>query len=249
LCHHLSAKQPLLVPVSAVQIQSIVLPPPSFCQLPLQSVVQSCSPLGLAQDESVNYPLLLSFKLIALAPQVFIRDADGQTICYVKQKLFKLKEHVQVFTDESKQSSLADIKANKVLDWSARYNFASPDGSILGSVGRKGMRSLFKAHYETFVGPDERHDFDIQEENALAKVGDTIFGSIPILGALSGYLFHPKYLATRSNGTPAMRLTKQAAMWEGKFIMEKLDASLTPEEELSLMLSYLMLVMLERARG
>ncbi|MFT5192654.1 MAG: hypothetical protein ACI957_005712, partial [Verrucomicrobiales bacterium] len=29
----------------------------------------------------------------------------------------------------------------------------------------------------------------------------------------------------------------------------KLDASLTPEEELSLMLSYLMLVMLERARG
>ena len=38
-----------------------------------------------------------------------------------------------------------------------------------------------------------------------------------------------------------MRLTKQPAMWEGRFIMEKLDDSLTSEEELSLMLSYLML--------
>ena len=197
----------------------------------------------------MQYPLTLSFKLIALAPQVTITDASGQTICYVKQKLFKLKEHVQVFTDATRATSLADIKANKVLDWSARYNLTSPDGAALGSVGRKGMRSLFKAHYETFVGPDESHDFDIQEENALAKVGDSVLGSIPVIGMLSGYLFHPKYLATRSNGTPAMRLTKQPAMWEGRFTMEKLDDSLTSEEELSLMLSYLMLVMLERSRG
>ena len=197
----------------------------------------------------MQYPLTLTFKLIALAPQVTITDANGQTVCYVKQKLLKLKEHVQIFTDATRSTPLADIKANKVLDWSARYNFTSPDGAALGSVGRKGMRSLFKAHYETFVGADERHDFDIQEENALAKIGDAVFGSIPVLGMLTGYLFHPKYLATRSNGTPAMRLTKQPAMWEGRFLMEKLDDGLTSEEELTLMLSYLMLVMLERSRG
>ena len=197
----------------------------------------------------MQYPLKLSFKLIALASQVTITDADGKTICYVKQKLFKLKEHVQIFTDATRATPLADIKANKVIDWSARYNFTSPHGSALGSVGRKGMRSLFKAHYETFVGADESHDFDIQEENALVKIGDSVFGSIPVLGMLTGYLFHPKYLATRSNGTQAMRLTKQPAMWEGRFIMEKLDDSLTSEEELSLMLSYLMLLMLERSRG
>ena len=197
----------------------------------------------------MNYPLQLSFKLIALSPQVMITDADGQSVCYVKQKLFKLREHVQIFTDATRSTALADIRANKVIDWSARYGFTSPDGSVLGSVGRKGMRSLFKAHYETFVGPDETHDFDITEENALAKVGDSIFGSIPVLGMLSGYLFHPRYLAVRSNGSPAMRLTKQPAMWEGKFIIEKLDDSLTSQEELSLMFSFLMLVMLERARG
>lgn len=197
----------------------------------------------------MKYPLQLSFKLIALAPQVTITDASGEQICYVKQKLFKLKEHVQIFTDKTRSKPLADIKANKVLDWSARYTFTSPDQKVLGSVGRKGMRSLFKAHYETFVGPDESHDFDIQEENALAKVGDSIFGSIPIIGFFAGYLFHPKYLASRAGGTPAMRLTKQPALWEGRFIMEKLDDSLTSEEELSLMFSYLMLVMLERSRG
>lgn len=209
----------------------------------------ACSSPFTTEVCAMQYPLTLSFKLIALAPQVTITDANGETICHVKQKLLKLKEHVQIFTDATRSTPLADIKANKVIDWSARYNFTSPAGATLGSVGRKGMRSLFKAHYETFVGPDESHDFDIQEENALAKIGDSIFGSIPILGMLSGYLFHPKYLATRSNGTPAMRLTKQPAMWEGRFIMEKLDDKLNSEEELSLMLSYLMLVMLERKRG
>ncbi len=208
-------------------------------------------PASRKPDEltGMNYPLQLSFKLIALAPQISIVDAQGQPVCYVKQKLFKLKEHVQIFTDSTRSTSLADIRADKVLDWSARYTFTTPAGETLGSVGRKGMRSLFKAHYESFVGADESHDFDIQEENAWAKVGDSLFGSIPLIGILSGYVFHPRYLAKRSNGTPAMRLAKQPALWEGKFTIEKLDDSLTNTEELNLMLSFLMLLMLERSRG
>ena len=77
---------------------------------------------------------------------------------------------------------------------------------------------------------------------------DSILGGIPILGLATGYLFHPKYLSTRTSGQPAMRLTKQAAFWEGRFMIEKLG-ELSPREELNLILSYLMLVMLERKRG
>ena len=137
----------------------------------------------------MQYPLTLSFKLIALAPQVTITDAGGETIFYVKQKLFNSRSTCRSLRTRPEPLLLADIKANKVIDWSARYNFTSPDGSALGSVGRKGMRSLFKAHYETFVGADESHDFDIQEENALAKIGDSVFGSIPVLGMLTVIFF------------------------------------------------------------
>jgi len=45
-----------------------------------------------------------------------------------------------------------------------------------------------------------------------------------------------------------MRLTKQAAFFEGRFQIDKLT-DLTPREELNLFLSFLMLVLLERRRG
>ena len=64
----------------------------------------------------------------------------------------------------------------------------------------------------------------------------------------SGYFFHPSYLASRSNGIPAMRMSKQPAFWEGRFQIDKL-AEMTPREELNLFLSFMMLVMLERRRG
>ena len=45
-----------------------------------------------------------------------------------------------------------------------------------------------------------------------------------------------------------MRMTKQAAFWEGKFLIEKLS-DLSEREELNLVMSYLMMVLLERKRG
>ena len=96
------------------------------------------------------YPLSLSFKIVALAPQIFVRDANGQSICYVKQKLFKLKEAVKVYGDESKSQILCEMNADRIIDWSATYRFSDADGEIFGSVRRKGTRSFWKAHYEIF---------------------------------------------------------------------------------------------------
>ena len=135
-----------------------------------------------------------------------------------------------------------------MIDWSARYFATDADGREIGSVGRRGWRSMWRAHYEAFNPGDNTPDFSIREENAGAKVADAFLSEIPILGMLSGYLFHPRYLATRADGAPAMRLTKEAAFFEGRFRIEKLG-DLSPREEMNLLLSYLMLVLLERRRG
>lgn len=200
------------------------------------------------QLDGIQYPLTLSFKILALASQATVTDATGRTVLYTKQKLLKFREHVEIFTDNSRSSLLAEIKANKVIDWSARYFSTDANGSPIGSVGRRGWRSIWKAHYEAFNPGDDVPDFSIQEENAWVKVADSFLGEIPILGMFSGYFFHPSYLATRTNGGPAMRMTKQAAFFEGRFQIEKLT-DLTPREELNLFLSFLMLVLLERKRG
>lgn len=196
----------------------------------------------------IQYPLSLSFKIMALASQATVTDAAGNTVLYTKQKMFKFREHVEIFTDKSKNTRLADIKTRKVIDWSARYESTDASGQPIGAVGRKGWQSIWRAHYEVFNPGDEIPDFSIREENPGAKVMDSILGGIPVVGLATGYLFHPRFLATRSNGTPAMRLEKKAAFFEGKFEITKVG-DLSAREELNLILSFMMLVMLERKRG
>ncbi len=196
----------------------------------------------------IQYPLKLSFKIMALASQATVTDAGGNTVLFTKQKMFKFREHVEIFTDKSKATRLADIKTRKVIDWSARYEATDANEQPIGAVGRKGWRSIWRAHYEVFNPGDETPDFSIREENPGAKVMDSFLSEIPIIGFASGYLFHPRYLATRSNGNSAMRLEKKAAFFEGKFEITKVG-ELSPREELNLILSFMMLVMLERKRG
>jgi hypothetical protein len=141
---------------------------------------------------------------------------------------------------------LYTIAADRIIDFSARYNFKKPDGLALGSVKRHGMRSLWRTQYDVYEG--ERVVFTVSEESVATRFFDNIFSQIPVLGALSGYIFQPSYIVKRGSGEEVMRLSKQPALWEGIFKMELLGA-LTQTEQEALMLSLFMTVLLERQRG
>lgn len=196
----------------------------------------------------MNFPLTFRFKVVALAPQIYVQDAQGQTICYVKQKLLRLREKVEVFTDDSRSRLLTTIEADRIIDWSARYTFRDAQGNELGAIGRRGMRSLWRAHYDIFAPGSTEPAFHIREENPFTKLLDGFVGEIPIVGLFTGYMLHPRYAATRTDGTPVLRLTKRNAFFEGRFELEKL-ADLSDGEQTALMLGFLMMNLLERARG
>ncbi len=195
----------------------------------------------------MEYPLDMNFKLLALSPQIKVTDANGETVCYVKQKMFKLKEAVNVFRDESQQVKLCEIKADRIIDFSANYHFFDTSGESFGGLRRKGMRSIWKAHYE-LLDEDDQHLGTINEENAMAKVADSFFGELPVIGLFSGYIFHPKYLLTSTSSQPQMRLEKKPAMFEGKYTIEKL-AEVDPVDELRCLMGFMMMTLLERQRG
>lgn len=196
----------------------------------------------------MNYPLKLSFKLLAIASQIYIRDANGNLLGYVKQKLLKLKEDINVFADEQQSQHLYNIKADRVLDFSANYRFTDARGNVLGSIKRKGMRSIFKAHYEIFDASGIQ-TMEIHEENGWIKVIDAVIGELPIIGMFSGYFFNPAYVISRTNGgTPVARLQKQPAFFEGVFELQKL-ADMPEDEETRVVLSVLTMTLLERGRG
>ncbi len=143
---------------------------------------------------------------------------------------------------------MTTIEADRIIDWSARYTFRDAQGNELGAIGRRGMRSLWRAHYDIFAPGSTEPAFHIREENPFTKLLDGFIGEIPILGLFSGYMLHPRYAATRADGTPVLRLTKRNAFFEGRFELEKL-AELSDGEQTALMLGFLMMNLLERARG
>jgi len=194
----------------------------------------------------MEYPLQLSFKLLAIARQISVTDARGQLALYVKQKAFKLKEAVTVFADAAQARALYTIQADRILDISARYNFADATGNYLGSIKRQGMRSIWKAHYDVFDG--DRLELTITEESAWTKVLDALLGEIPVVGMFTGYLFHPAYLVKRTNGAVVLRLEKRPALFEGKFTVTK-HGDLSEREETRALLAIITTVLLERGRG
>lgn len=194
----------------------------------------------------IAYPLTISFKIVAFAPQFSITDANGRLIGYVKQKLFKLKEAVTVFADQQQTQPLYTINADRIIDFSARYNFATSQGTALGSVKRQGLRSLWKSHYDILDG--DIATMSLTEENPWIKVIDALFSELPIIGMFSGYIFHAAYKVTRQDGTVVMRLEKQPAFFEGKFIVEK-KGVLSQDEEQRVLLSLVMMLLLERTRS
>lgn len=196
----------------------------------------------------MNHPLSFRFKLLAFSPQIYVTDAAGNEVLFVKQKLFRLREKVEVHSDSSRRQLLCTIEADRIIDWSARYTFRDPSGRELGAVGRRGMRSLWSAHYDVFAPGSREPLFSIREENPLAKLFDGFLGELPIVGLLTSFLFHPRYVTVRSDGTPVMRLTKKPAVFEGRFQLDKIG-EVSEGEELAVILSYLMMNLLERRRG
>jgi hypothetical protein len=197
----------------------------------------------------LQYPLQMSFKIMAFAPQIFMRDSSGRDLFYVHQKLFKLKEDIGIFSDSSRSRELFRIKADRVIDFSARYTFTdSSTGAAVGAIKREGMRSIFKASYNIFSGEQITHH--IKEDNAMIKVLDALLGEVPIIGIFSGYFFNPTYTVYQTGmETPVLRIRKRPAFFEGRFDIEKLVEPANEADETRLLLSIIMMTLLERSRG
>jgi uncharacterized protein YxjI len=194
----------------------------------------------------MQFPLTLSFKKVALSPQISITDANGHLLFYVKQKLFKLKEAVTIFADQAQTKPLFTIEADRVIDFSARYRFYDQNKIEFGSVKRQGRKSIWKAHYDIYDG--EFVVSHIQEENVWTRVGDAFFSEIPIIGLFAGYVFNPTYLVARPDGTTVVKVKKQPAFLESSFTIEE-AVDIDEASELRTILSIIMMTLLERTRG
>jgi uncharacterized protein YxjI len=197
---------------------------------------------------NLSFPLNFKFKITTLSNDFVISDNLENTIGYVRSKIFKLKDDVLVYTNESKTKELYRIKANQWIDFNASYTINDlANNTKIGRLSRKGMRSFWRASYEIY-DQDENKKFHISEKNPWVKIWDSIFNDIPVIGVFTGYVFNPSYVVKDNNGKEIFELKKMPSLFGRRFQLNRI-AMTNSQDETNIVLSLMMMVLLERNRG
>ncbi len=82
-----------------------------------------------------------------------ILGPEGNLRFFVKQKAFKLKEEITVFTDEKQSDAVLGIQARGIGDFSGTYDITDKkSGERLGAMKREGLKSLLRDEWTLLDG-------------------------------------------------------------------------------------------------
>lgn len=197
--------------------------------------------------QQLHFPLHFAFKILTPSNDFSVFDSRGGEIAYTRQKIFKLQEEVEIFRDTSRQERLFTITADRIIDFNACYTVRDGSGTVLGSIKRDGIRSLWKTRY-TVADSDGRTRYTIREHNPWTAVLDGLLGEIPVLGLLTGYFFNPSYGVFDHRDTQCYLLEKQASFWERRFRLAQ-TARTSDDDDVLILNAVIMLMLLERNDG
>lgn len=109
-----------------------------------------------------------------------IYDPQGRLVFYSRQKAFKLREDIRLYTGEDMATEVLLIKARQIVDLAAAYDvYDSSTGEKVGALRRKGLKSLFRDEWR-FLDPDDQEIGVIREDGlALALIRRLLTNLIP----------------------------------------------------------------------
>ncbi|KPN71278.1 hypothetical protein [Neisseria sp. 83E34] len=198
--------------------------------------------------QNLNYPLNFLFKIFTPSNDFTVTDNNGQEVAYTRQKIFRIKEAVEVYENSRREKVRYTLKADRIIDFNAVYSLRDEQtGTLVGKLKREGVRSLWRTSY-LFLDADGNTVFTVKEENPWIAVADGVLSEIPIIGMLSGLLLNPTYNVTDTQGKKVFVLQKTASFMERKFSLQK-TGDATPEQETLVVLGLMMLMLQSRGNG
>ncbi len=192
------------------------------------------------------YPLHFQFRITSLANDFTAKDAEGNTIYYVREKIFSWRDHIIVYSDESKAEKLYELISNKLIDFQQTFTIKNNSNKIIGKVRRKSIRSLWRSTFN-LIDEEDKLDHTIKEKNPWVKLWDGLFGELPIIGMLSGYVFNPSYILRNDLDEPMFEIKKEPSFFGRKFTVKKLTNKEVNDERF--ILSLMLMVLMERSNG
>ncbi|HET9907792.1 MAG TPA: hypothetical protein VFQ23_14170, partial [Anaerolineales bacterium] len=98
---------------------------------------------------------LLKRQAIALTGKFRFYDPNGTQVMFSEQKMFRLREDIRVYSDESKTQEVLSIKARQIMDFSASYDVVDTAlNQTVGVLRRRGLRSLLRDEWEILDAND-----------------------------------------------------------------------------------------------
>jgi uncharacterized protein YxjI len=122
---------------------------------------------------------LLKRQIFALTGKFRFYAPDGQLVLYSQQKMFRLKEDIRVYSDESMSQELLYIQARQIIDFSAAYDVIdSITGRKAGVWRRKGFRSLLRDEWELLNSNDVLMGKLMEDNMARAMLRRFLLGKL-----------------------------------------------------------------------
>lgn len=92
---------------------------------------------------------VLKRQILTLTGKVRVYGPGEMLLLYAEQKLLKLKEDIRLYSSDDKLQEVMNIQARSIIDFSAAYDvFDSNNGSQIGTLRRKGWRSVLRDEWE-----------------------------------------------------------------------------------------------------
>jgi hypothetical protein len=122
---------------------------------------------------------VLKRQVLALAGKFRLYDPHGRLVLFSKQKLFKLKEDIRVYSDEAMSQELLHIQARRILDFSAAYDVIdSLEGIRVGLLRRKGFRSMVRDEWEILDVQENPLGLLIEDSASKALLRRLLLGTL-----------------------------------------------------------------------
>lgn len=121
---------------------------------------------------------LLKRQVFALTGKFRFYDPMGNLVMFSEQKMFKLREDIRVYSDESKSQEVLSVKARQIIDFSAAYDVVDTAlNQKVGALRRKGWSSILRDEWQALDANDNQIGVLFEDSMGLALLRRFLLGS------------------------------------------------------------------------
>jgi uncharacterized protein YxjI len=118
---------------------------------------------------------------------LFTNGVEGERIAHAEQKRFAFYEQMTIWTDETRETTLFNIKAEKVLNVHGKFFIRDAEGKDIGYLAKEFGASLLRSTWKIY-DPNDTLLFTASEKSPAIAIARRIMQFVPFLGDIAGFV-------------------------------------------------------------